>query len=105
MDILGFAGLLKVAAILLGGVAVGYALRSYYPLALPFESRLVADRTSKDMGAAQLQDLARAANRRAEQAEKQRDEMKREMDSLKSNKQQAERDLADMQIKSMLKAQ
>lgn len=90
---------LKVALLLAVGVSAGYLWRSYYPLALPFETRLVADKSSSDMeGYA----LAETQSRRLREVEAERDDLLRRIERLESDRAQAERELADLKIKSVL---
>lgn len=77
----------------------GYAWRSYYPVALPFESRLVADKTSADLEEGMM---AEAMVRRARQAERERDTLQRRIDALEKEQQRTEQELADMKIRAML---
>lgn len=88
---------------LAAGLAGGYAWRSYAPLALPFESPLVADKNSREVESASLRDLAATANKRAEVAERERDQLKARLEKVQQDQTQAERDLADLKIKSMIR--
>ena len=88
--------------LLLAGVIVGYVWRSYLPMALPFESRLVADRSSEQVADSSLKELVRSSTDRASKAERERDQLRTELAGLKSNQQKTERELAEMQIKSVL---
>jgi hypothetical protein len=84
------------------GVAGGYVWRSYYPLALPIESPLVADRRSDEVSIRQLKELAEAANERAEKAEAERDALNGKLAKTDTVRTSAEHDLGDLQIKTML---
>lgn len=89
----------KVSLILLVGVLAGYFWRSYYPVALPFESRLVADKSSSDIeGGVMTESLVR----RARQAETERDRLARQLESLEAEQERTERELAELKIKSVL---
>jgi len=102
----GFVGGLKKAAGVGGlislGLSGGYLCRSYFPLPLPFESKLVADRSSQDLSSDSLKNLAKAATTRAENAERQRDELQRQMADIETRQQDTERQLADLKVKSVL---
>ncbi|MCC6548234.1 hypothetical protein IT570_13800 [Candidatus Sumerlaeota bacterium] len=93
-----FGGIL----LLLVGTAAGYLVRSYHPLPLPFESQLVADKSSDNVADQAIKEIVETANQRAEKAESERDALRQELASLKTNQQKTERELADMQIKSVL---
>lgn len=90
---------LKVGLVLAVGLVGGYLWRSYYPLALPFESRLVADKSSHDMAGYAL---AEAQSRQLREVEAERDELLRRLERLEAQRAQAERELADLKIKSVL---
>ena len=87
------------------GVALGYAWRSYYPLALPYESKLVSDKASADTDKSHLKEVARAAERRAEAAESERDRLRKRLAELEEDQQRTEMELGDLQIKSVLKGE
>lgn len=97
VDLLGW---LKIAAIALGGVAVGYGWRSFFPLALPFESRLVADGRSAD-----IPDDSRVkeAEARASAAQKELQTAQARLKQLEDEKRQAEQELGDLAIKDVLR--
>lgn len=87
---------------LLVGVAGGYAWRSYYPVALPFESPLVSDKQSADTEVEEVEQKLTAVIRRAESAEEERDRLQAKLDSIATEQQQTERELADLKIKDVL---
>lgn len=95
----GLLGWIKLAAVLAVGLAAGYAWRSYYPLALPFESRLVADATSSDLGnTVELEE----ATARAKKAERLVKELSARVEELEEEQRETERELGDLAIKNML---
>ncbi|HNM45955.1 MAG TPA: hypothetical protein PKH51_02970 [Candidatus Sumerlaeota bacterium] len=94
--------ILGAIVLLFVGCAAGYALRSYHPLPLPFESELVADKSSDNVADETLKDIVRTATDRAEKAESERDALRQELATLRSDQQKTEHELADMQIKSVL---
>ncbi len=89
-------------ALMVVAVATGYVWRSYYPLALPFESPLVSDKSSVDLGGGELKEIARAANTRADAAEKESKRLQKRINELEANQREAEREMGDMQIRSIL---
>lgn len=97
-DTMVWAGRLGLVVV---GVAAGYLWRSYLPLALPFESRLVADKSSDDLALNAREELA-AERSRTEAAESEADRLRRRVETLESAAQKAEKQLAEMQIKSVL---
>jgi hypothetical protein len=94
-----FKGVLKIALVLAIGLGSGYAWRSYFPLALPFESPLVADKSSQDVAQGSAMD---GLGRRAREAEAERDSLARKLADLEASHRDLERELADMKIKSLL---
>ena len=90
---------LKMVLVLAIGLGSGYVWRSYYPLALPFESPLVADKSSADVGQGAAMD---GLGRRAREAEAERDAMARRLAALEATHRDLERELADLKIKSLL---
>ena len=102
---MGFGGIVLMAVFLLFGIAAGYAWRSYYPLALPIESRLVSDKSPDDFSGEDLQAKAARAGARAERAESELDRMRRRVQQLEQEQNRTEKELADMQIKNMLKTE
>jgi len=102
---MGFGGIVLMAVFLLFGIAAGYAWRSYYPLALPIESRLVSDKSPDDFSGEDLQAKAARAEARAERAESELDRMRRRVQQLEQEQNRTEKELADMQIKNMLKTE
>ncbi|MCC5875499.1 MAG: hypothetical protein JJU11_04695 [Candidatus Sumerlaeia bacterium] len=90
---------IKVSLILLIGVMGGYVWRSFYPIALPFESRLVADKSSADVEEGMM---AEAMVRRARQAERERDTLQRRLEAAENEQRRTEQELADMKIRAML---
>lgn len=96
--------ILGVSALLSAGVVAGYLWRSYAPLALPFESRLVSDNSSSDLSTASLRDLVATADSRAAKAEAERDRLRARLDKLEKEKVEKDREIADLQIRSVLGA-
>jgi septal ring factor EnvC (AmiA/AmiB activator) len=95
----GAMAVLRVTALLLAGTVVGYCWRSFAPLALPFESRLVADKKSTDI---RLEQDNAAMARRLKTIERERDDLARRLASLEVTQKATERELADLKIKSLL---
>lgn len=87
---------------LIVGVAGGYVWRSYYPLALPFESPLVSDKSSVDLEDDSLKEIARAATARAEAAERETKRLRSRIDELEAAQLEKEREMGDMQIRNIL---
>lgn len=106
----GFLSRAVMLGVVLGaGVLCGYLWRSYYPVALPFESALVADKSSTQIvsggggGEAAAADL-REATRRAERAEREVESLRQSIQDLEADRARAERELADLKIKSVLQS-
>ncbi|MBI1292675.1 hypothetical protein GC173_15785 [bacterium] len=99
----GIAGWLKIAAFVSVGVVGGYLWRSYYPLALPFESALVADKSSDDVATLQLRELARAANERADREAREREALAARLRDIEKDRHQTELEVGDLQIQSIIK--
>ncbi len=93
-----------VCAVSLAAVAGGYAWRSYYPVALPFESPLTADASSEDLHEAPTDRLLDAAVERAERAEQRVVDLEARLASLEEAKREAEREIGDLKIKSVLQS-
>ncbi|CAN5212195.1 hypothetical protein BH09SUM1_BH09SUM1_08090 [soil metagenome] len=98
----GAMAALKIGCIAFVGLAAGYTWRSFAPLPLPIDSPLAADSSTKNIAADQLKDLVHSATERAEMAEKERNDLSNRLKATEQGQQKAERDLADMKIKSML---
>ncbi len=84
------------------GLLGGYFWRSYYPVVLPFESKLVADRTSSEIVGGGDPAEVRELLRRAEEAEAEVASMRDRMERIEAERARAERELADHKIKSVL---
>lgn len=97
--------ILGVSALLAVGVVAGYLWRSYAPLALPFESRLVSDNTSADLSTASLRDLVATADARAAKAEAERERLRARLEKLEQEKVARDREIADLQIRSVLEGE
>jgi len=91
-----------LTSLLATGVAGGYLLRSYAPLPLPFESPLVADASSKQVRDVESIELARAEALRAERAEADRDQLAERLRLIERENRTAERELAELKIKTVL---
>lgn len=102
---MGLAGRFAlVGTVLMAAVAGGYAWRSYYPLALPFESPLTADASSEDLHEAPTDRLLEAAVERAERAEQRVVDLEARLASLEEAKREVEREIGDLKIKSVLQS-
>lgn len=97
-----FAGVLKGGLLVAGGVAAGYCWRSYLPLALPFESRLVADASSKDYQVSSLEEVAKAAEDRVASLEAERDRLKNRVEELEEEHSRKDAEMGDLAIRSVL---
>lgn len=84
-------------------VAGGYVWRSYWPLALPFESPLVADGSSGavDREAEWRRQLEQEASRR-EEVERERDRLREELNHTRTTVQSKEAEIGDRQIQDLL---
>ncbi len=81
----------------------GYFWRSYYPVVLPFETKLVADRSSSQvLGGPGSSEETRELLRRAERAEAEVAAMRERLERIEADRARAERELADLKIKSVL---
>ena len=98
-------GLFPVVAVFLFllalAVAAGYVWRSYAPLPLPGETPLSGD-SAMAGGDLDAELKVKAALRRAADAERETDRLRKELNQLTSQQQQTEAELADMQIKDVL---
>lgn len=98
----GVVAMAGKAGIVLAAVAAGYVWRSYFPMALPFESRLVADRLSNELDATEWKEEVARAKERAEAAENERRRLTERLAEIESKGKIAERELAELKIKSVL---
>jgi uncharacterized protein (UPF0335 family) len=95
----------KVGALLFVGIVAGYCWRSFFPVALPFESRLVSDKSSDDVATSQLRELVRSANERADRVEREKKTLAARVQELESARAKAQQELADLQIKNVLRGE
>jgi hypothetical protein len=100
----GIGGWLKVGAFVFVGMVGGYVWRSYFPIALPFESQLVADKSSDDVATLQLRELARSANERADREAREREALAARLRDLEKDRSKAEQNLGDLQIQTIIKS-
>lgn len=96
-------GVLTWSFLLVLGVIGGYLWRSYYPLILPFETPLVADKQSLDVPETLRDELA-VMEARAEKAEKKCDQLEKQLADLEEDQEKSEEQLGDLQIKEMLQS-
>ena len=98
----GVGSWLKALGFVAMGVVGGYVWRSYAPLSLPFESPLVADKSSDDVAAIQLRELAKAANERADKEAREREALAARLRDIENDRRAAEANLGDMQIRTII---
>lgn len=92
------------SGLLLAGVTGGYFWRSYFPLALPIESPLVADRSSADLGQDTFEEVLQQTREKAREAEQERDRLRKKVAELEKEKAETKRELGDSKIKSILQS-
>lgn len=98
----GYSGILLTLLVFVAGLVAGYAARSYKPLPLPVESRLVADKSSEQVADKSLKTLLRSTTERADKAEAERDRLASELAEISATKEKTEQELADLKIKAIL---
>jgi len=99
----GVGSWLKALCMVGVGLVGGYVWRSYAPLPLPFESPLVADKSSDDVATAQLRELAKSANERADMEAREREALAARRRDIENDRRAAEANLGDMQIRTIIK--